>query len=259
MGQSKPSAREAFDLNMADARILVDLVKLLDNQRKRGMRREQRERFGEGLRVAKGERSKLECIANHQVFIVFRPGFAHWRERLTHKELSPLLRQALVAACAAVETFCADRVMERYPTAIRMKSPPERLGRLTMTVGDHLGIKEKYLKRPGTGLRVLVDEHVRSKSSPAPSEIGKLFALVDEKDVLNRVDGERKKKKGESAAELERIVERRNKIAHTGDRKGRGRAEITVKEVEADLACITAIIDALDKLTAPKPVRTRKK
>lgn len=44
-------------------------------------------------------------------------------------------------------------------------------------------------------------------------------------------------------------MQRRNLIAHTGDRLGRGRASITVDEVEADLAVIVEIIDALDQIT----------
>ncbi len=59
----------------------------------------------------------------------------------------------------------------------------------------------------------------------------------------------RRVKKGASAAALERIYERRNIIAHSGDRKGHGRSAISVDEVAADLACILEIIDALDVLT----------
>ncbi|MEU5225038.1 hypothetical protein AB0G55_20640 [Streptomyces toyocaensis] len=46
-----------------------------------------------------------------------------------------------------------------------------------------------------------------------------------------------------STAEMERIVERRNLIAYTGDRSGRGRAPIAVAEVKADLAFISAILE----------------
>ncbi|TDD31215.1 hypothetical protein E1287_27250 [Actinomadura sp. KC06] len=53
-----------------------------------------------------------------------------------------------------------------------------------------------------------------------------------------------------SEDQLDRIVSGRNLIAHTGDRRGRGRANIPITEVEADLAIIVEIIDALDRLTA---------
>lgn len=42
--------------------------------------------------------------------------------------------------------------------------------------------------------------------------------------------------------------QRRNAIAHAGDRKGHGGAT-TVDEVKADLACVVSVVDALDALT----------
>ena len=107
MSPRRPSAREAFDLNMADAEMLVALPGLLSNQRSRRMRSELRQRVGGALSMPKGKWDALECLENEQLFITFKPGHAAWRDRLTEINLRPLLRQALVAACAALETFCA--------------------------------------------------------------------------------------------------------------------------------------------------------
>ncbi|MBD0676342.1 hypothetical protein BU198_38020 [Streptomyces sp. CBMA156] len=159
-----------------------------------------------------------------------------------------MLRQSLVAACAAIETFCADRVMELYPAAIKQDPPPSRLLELSLTVDDYLTIKKKYTKT-GWGLRQVVELEVRQRASPAPAQIGTLFSLVGKSKLFPEIDKIRKVGKGTSTTELERIVERRNLIAHTGDRSGRGRAPISVAEVEADLAIIKAIIGALDQLT----------
>jgi hypothetical protein len=60
-------------------------------------------------------------------------------------------------------------------------------------------------------------------------------------------------KAGTSESVLNRIVEPRNVIAHTGDRKGRGRAAITIAEVESDLNCIICVVDALDPITSNIP------
>lgn len=72
---------------------------------------------------------------------------------------------------------------------------------------------------------------------------------MGEKKLFTRIDARRKVAKDSSTTELDRIVERRNLIAHTGDRQGRGQAAITVAEVEADLALVVSIIDALDEET----------
>ncbi|MFF6888728.1 HEPN domain-containing protein [Streptomyces sp. NPDC012421] len=244
----KMSARDAFNLNMQDAEMLVELAKLLSNQRVRRMRVELRQRLGSALSLPQKYWDDLECLENERVFVTFKPGHAEWRERLDEPNLRPLLRQALVAACAAIETFCADRVMELYPAAIKKDPPPSRLLELSLTVDDYLAIEKKYTKK-GWGLRQVVELEVRQRASPAPAQIGQLFSLVDKKKLFTQIDKIRKVAKEASTQELDRIVERRNLIAHTGDRSGRGRATISVAEVEADLAIIVEIIDALDQLT----------
>lgn len=83
-----------------------------------------RERLGDALSLPQKYWDELECLENDRVFVTFKPGHATLREKLQEPNLRPLLRQALVAACAAIETFCADRVMERYSTAIASTPPP---------------------------------------------------------------------------------------------------------------------------------------
>ncbi|MGC0319363.1 hypothetical protein [Kitasatospora acidiphila] len=160
-----------------------------------------------------------------------------------------LLRAAGGFVCPRleVETFCADRVMERYSAAMKQKPPPDRLLELSLTVDDHLTIQKKA--KPGLGLRQLVELEVRQRASPAPAQIGQLFSLVGESRLFPRMDVRRKVKKGTSPDELDRIVTRRNRIAYTGDRAGRGRAMIAVSEVEADLVLVSEIVTALDEET----------
>jgi len=244
----KMSARDAFDLNIQDAQMLVELANLLSNRRTRRMRRELRERIGDALSIPQRRRADVECLENDKVFVIFMHGHADWRDRLDDVGLRPLLRQALVAGCAAVETFCADRVMERYSSAVKQKPPPSRLLELSLTVDQYLTIQDTYQKT-GWGLRQVIELEVRQKASPAPAQIGQLFALVGEKGLLARVDSRRKVARGVTETELNRIVARRNLIAHTGDRSGRGRAAITTAEVEADVATLISIIDALDQET----------
>lgn len=246
----KPTAREAFDLNIEDARILVDLAEMLTNQRRRKMRTEKRKRVGEALRYSRKEWDKLECLESESAFVVFKPGHAQWRERLDEKQLRPLLRQAIVAACAAVETFCADRVMERLSGALKLDPLPSGLLELSMTVADYRRIEQQY-ERKQWGLRQLIELEVREKASTAPSQVGALFSLVAEKKLLTRVDGKRRVGKGSSHQSLEEITRRRNRIAHEGDRVGQGRATISVQEVRQGLDCLVSIVDALDDLTKP--------
>lgn len=119
-----------------------------------------------------------------------------------------------------------------------------------MTVADWLAIEERYERRRW-GLREIIEAEFDKMASGSPSEIGKLMSAVGVKGVWPLVDQQRKVAKGRSEAELTRIVDRRNRIAHTGDRAGRGRAEITLGEVETDLACVRSVVEGLDAATTP--------
>ncbi len=119
-----------------------------------------------------------------------------------------------------------------------------------MTVGDWLWIEDAYERRRW-GLREIVEIEVRRIASPSPSQIGIALGIVGEKGLWKRVDKRRGVAVGRSEAALDRIYERRNRIAHQGDRSGRGKATITVDEIANDLKCIEEIIDALDQETRP--------
>ena len=257
-GVRKPKSREAFDLNMNDAETLVSIAKLLENERINRMRAELRTRIGTALRIPRAKHSALECLENKQVFIAFKPGSAHLRGSLTHENLRPLLRQALVAGCAAVETYVADRTMELLGPVLRAKEKPPRLLELTMTVQQYL--KVQSYQRQNWGLRDLIEDQVLLKASTSPSSIGMLMSMVGVPKVWAAVDAKRGVVKGSSEKALETITLRRNRIAHSGDRQGRGRAPITVAEVERDLACLVEIVSALDQVTgqntAAKPPAT---
>jgi hypothetical protein len=246
-GIRKPKSREAFDLNMNDAETLVAIVKLLENKRANRMRAELRNRIGTALRIPKAKQAQLECLENPQVFITFLPGSAHLRANLTEENLHPLLRQAIVAGCAAVETYIADRTMELLGPALRAKEKPPRLLELTMTVQQYL--KVQSYQRKNWGLRDLIEDQVLLKASTSPSSIGMLMSMVGMPKIWSSVDAKRGVGRGSSEAALEVITQRRNKIAHNGDRQGRGRAAITVNEVERDLSRLVEIVDAIDTTT----------
>jgi hypothetical protein len=184
------------------------------------------------------------------VFVAFKPGAGHLREDLNEAALRPLLRQAIVAACAAVETFVADRVMEHFSRAINGDPIPPRLLGLAMTVEDWLRIETTYTRKQW-GLRQIAELEIRERASPTPSVVGELFSMVGLKDIFKQVDAARKLPKGTSAGQLEKIRVRRNKIAHEGDRQGRTRAAISLREVEDYLTHVREIVRAMERVTRP--------
>jgi hypothetical protein len=73
-GRSKPSARQAFNDNIADAEQLVLLAEALRNKRTYRMRLEKRERLGDALDVAKKHWDQLDCIESEDLYAMCTRG-----------------------------------------------------------------------------------------------------------------------------------------------------------------------------------------
>jgi hypothetical protein len=135
------------------------------------MRADLQRRLGEALKINVKDRPQLDCLESSDVFVTFLPGSQLRRDDFA--DLSPLLRQAIVAACAATETYLADKVMEQIgPVLWKTGEVPRRLGALAMTVDEWLFINNTY-KVHRRGLReVVVGPAVRNRSSTAPNKVG---------------------------------------------------------------------------------------
>lgn len=165
----------------------------------------------------------------------------------------PLLRSSLVAACAELETYVADRAIEFVGPIItdRAKHPlPQRLRDIRLTVGEWADIEEEHPRRRGRGVRLLVDEHIRELSSTAPNQIGRVLSTIGVSDWAKLVDGARKVRNGRTVKDLDEITLRRNLIVHAGDRKGRGRAALTPEDVELYLGNIDSIAAGIESVLA---------
>lgn len=155
-GTTKLSPIETFSLNIADAEHLVRLAEGLTNQRQRRMREELRAKVGAALRVRSADYAQLDCLHSADVFVTFLPGSRLRREDfLDHR---PLLRQAIVAGCAAAETYVADKVLSRIgPLLTSLNSSTARIEKLPMSVHDWLYIEQNYeRRRRGLRERVIV-------------------------------------------------------------------------------------------------------
>jgi hypothetical protein len=249
----KATALEAFELNMTDATLLVDLAQALTNRRSNRLRKEPREAIGTALRIAKKHHDVIDCVESGDFFVVLKPGAQLSRDAL--RDMRPLLRQALVAGCAAIETYAADRVMELVGPVLRSKEKPDRLLDIRMSVRDWIAINEYAAK--GWGIRQVLDREIRLAASPAPAQIGIVFATVGEQQLLNRVDAHLNQRKGTATEVLATVYERRNRIAHQGDRVGHGRARITIDEVRDALIRIRRIIEAIDAITPNQAARKK--
>lgn len=239
----KQKPLDAFFDSMDDADALIIFAKTFQNQRTKSMRKELRDRLGEALRVPARDRKAMDCIENGHVFLVFRDYNKLGRERFS--DLRPLLRQSVVAGCAALETYLADKIMENIGSALSAEKVPRRLSEIPLTVGHWMYIQSNY-SRTIWGVRSIIEESVREQAGTAPNKVGALLSMVGVSDWPKKVDAERKVKRGMSEEDLKTLTERRNRIAHSADRVGQGRAHLDIDEAESYLVSIRQIAAAID-------------
>lgn len=244
-GRPKPTPLEAFEDNMADARGLVLLAEAATNLRARRMRRELRERVGEAIKAPRKRWDQLDCVESGDLFIVVLPDSRLGRQQLQNQ--APLLRQAIVAGCAAAETYLADRVIERSRRIVRGNGDLGRLARIPMSVGDWGAVESYEYRRRGI-TECVIAPWVRERASTAPNVVGELLALVGVDRPHGQLDAARQMPKGTTEDDLQRVTDRRNRIAHSGDRKGHGRASIRLDEVREHLDCLHSIVAAIEKV-----------
>lgn len=107
---------------------------------------------------------------------------------------------------------------------------------------------ESYQRRK----RVITDRflgpRIRRDASTSPSQMGAVLSLAGVEGGAQKVDAHRKCRKGATVTDLERITERRNRIAREGDRVGFSRATIDVKSVRAELAILRGVAEAIDSI-----------
>lgn len=242
----KLSPYQAFKDNMTDAEALLSYARAFQNKRAKRMRRELRSKVGDALGIRDSQREALDCLESEDLFVVFMPEGSLSRDSFSDHQ--PLLRQSLVAACAALETYFADKAMEFVGPALNAEELPSRMKSINLTVGDWANIERKY-KRRGWGVREIVGEHLRVTSSTAPNKIGVVLSTIGvKKGWSQQVDRLRAVESGTTERELNEITARRNRIAHSADRKGRGRVSSKLEEVEQQIAAIQEVVDALEEL-----------
>jgi hypothetical protein len=210
------------------------------------MRRELRERVGDALRIPARDRGHIDCLESDDVFLVFKP-----RSTLTRDDFldhDPLLRQALVAGCAAFETYVADWVMHRVGAQLVSGELTPRAAEIPLTLGTWMEIHDRYTQKKRGLRRNVIEPFVYERASTAPKPLGELMALIGVKDWSRTIDKARQCPRGTTVADLDRISKRRNRIAHQGDRDGRGRANISLDYVQGELDVLQAVAEAMDKL-----------
>lgn len=244
MPPSTPRPIDVFEENIADAEVLLKFADGLQTQRTRKLRVERRDKLGRALGMTKDERDAIDGAESDHLFVLLKAGSPFTRDDFTEGALSPLLRQAVVAVSAAIETWVADRAEDFVGRAIR--DNPDSLSRVPLDLKTVLEIDARYTRRRW-GYREVLVAHIESMASPSPSQIGRVFSMVGRPIKWGVIDSFRGVAKGDSEKDLSALYARRNQIAHSADRTGRSRRAITADEVRGHVTRAREIVEALER------------
>jgi hypothetical protein len=128
-------------------------------------------------------------------------------------DLDWLLRSAVVLAVSAMDAYFHDKV--RYRVGKLTNAPPEQLANLKIPLGEIY--KWDEAERKGNVIRYWVLEYLAARPLQSPNAIADALKLVGIQSFWNTLEpnnSDRDALKGQ----LNRLVKRRNQIAHEGDR-----------------------------------------
>ena len=162
---------KVFESNIADAQALLALTRGLSNSRQRRMRAELRESVGNVLHLAKPRRAQLDCVESQDVFLVLKPGCKLRRHDFDEVSLRPMLRQAVVAIAAAVESYAAEKACRFVRAALQSSSRPARMNAIALTFGDAMEIERTYRRR-GWGWRRHVEKWIERETARVQTRLG---------------------------------------------------------------------------------------
>lgn len=133
-----------------------------------------------------------------------------------------LLRQAVVVACSALESFVWDILRENALTVIRARgrNAHESLKKITLTLDDYLSL-EGY-GDPDARLRQIILRRFERGSLYDLEKLDEIMGILNVKDFWKDVTAHTGFTDKEIRTRLTDLIQRRNQIAHRADRPDEG-------------------------------------
>ena len=160
----------------------------------------------------------------------------------------PFLRQSLVVACSAFETYVVDKAIER--AAARIVA-----GELPHATSAAAGVPTG----PGAGREhrwggPAIDAYVQATRRVSAERIGHIFASVGVEEWTSRVDESRRVPEGTTARELGELTRSLNQIVRPSGGYGRRGEVPDLEGVARHLQSVASIVEALEPLLSSRDV-----
>ncbi len=164
------------------------------------------------------ENARVHHASNDRITLLVRPTARIPGHILIPGGLDFLLRQAVVVACTALETFFWNTVLENALTIVRARraGADEELKNLSLTLEDYISI-EQFSDRD-MRVRQIILKNFERKTLYCTDAIDRVARILTIRNFWEQVE----KTCGEPATNLRRLISdlisRRNLIAHRADR-----------------------------------------
>jgi hypothetical protein len=206
-----------FQHNFAAAENLIQLYDLLSGGSAQSDRAQAAiEAVKNSLDILDGER--VFSLHNDRLFLVAREA-AQVSDTFFHEHnLASLLRQAVVAACSALDAYFNDKFRENVMTVLLVKKryAPKELKSLVMTFDDYLSLES--WADPDQRLQQILEKNLERKTLSNANGITEMAAILGIKDLWEQVGRECGEKPGDLRRRIDEIAARRNDIVHRADR-----------------------------------------
>lgn len=192
---------------------------------------------------------------NEQIFLVARANAPIPQALLIENGADFLLRQAVVVACTALESFFWDSLRENVLTIVkaRKRGADESLRELTLTLDDYLSL-ENY-EDPDERLKEIILKNYERRTLYDTSSIEKIATTLTVRDFWAKVEHKCGIATKDIRRSLDELIRRRNQITHRADRPdpranppdvedGHGLREISYAWVNPRVSTAKSVVNA---------------
>jgi len=155
---------------------------------------------------------------NEQLLICARASAPIPQALLIQDGINFLLRQSVVVACTALESFFWDSLRENVLTIVRARKrgADKSLRDLTLTLDEYLSM-ENYAD-PEERLRQIILKNFERRTLYDSASIEKIANILTVQNFWDDIARRCGRKPGELRRDIDELIERRNRIAHCADR-----------------------------------------
>ncbi len=195
---------------------------------------------------------------NEQIFLVARANAPIPQALLIENGADFLLRQAVVVACTALESFFWDSLRENVLTIVkaRKRGANESLRELTLTLDDYLSL-ENY-EDPNDRLKEIILKNFERRTLYDTNSIEEIATILTVRDFWARVEHKCGMAVRDIRRSLDDLIKRRNQITHRADRPdpkadppdlqdGHGLREISYAWVNPRISTAKSVVNAANE------------